>query len=617
MSKKIVVLETSVTMQKLFANTLSSEDYTLSFETDGKAAVYKLFDIVPDLLLINTDVQNPPCFEVVRLVRSIPCFSHLAIGLYATIPSLFDEHFAKDYGVNLFVNIEQKTAELNIEELAQIPAERLDKPVVAQAKKTFDDTYLFKKSVALLHGDSFKRAIALDMLNLLEQFESIETLAREFLLLIADVCEVPLVSLYILENDGPHGYYVCAQNVNSQVIADFLSVSAADFEKIQSDYNASKINAKMLSQKESLNRFYNEDRQLSSYETGILKNGKNEFGSVQIVSEGNITSSRLDLFLYCVQNAAVLFEKSVIMKKKMFFEKNIRRAFSRFVPEQIIDDLVSAADTSGDNVAVGEKRPIAILFSDIRSFTSISEINKPEVMVAFLNRYFTLMVNAIKKHGGTIDKFIGDAIMALFGAPISYEDNSRRAVAAAYEMRELLPTVPLGDLVLPEGMTFNIGIGIHYWDVTVGSIGSSDKTDYTVIGDSVNLASRLEGLTKTYGTQVLVSESVREDTIKSAGEDAFYFRHLDDVRVKGKAKAVPIFAVDRNKEEFSEVYKDSYAKGMDLYKQGIFNLAYDYFQKALVEEPNDKAAKLMLSRCEDFIKNPPEHWDGAIAFNTK
>ena len=180
-------------------------------------------------------------------------------------------------------------------------------------------------------------------------------------------------------------------------------------------------------------------------------------------------------------------------------------------------------------------------------------------------------------------------------------------------MRQALPSVPLEDLVMPEGMQFNIGIGIHYGDVTVGSIGSADKTDYTVIGDSVNLASRLEGLTKTYGVQLLVSEDVKND-IKGAD---FIFRYLDDVKVKGKTKGVPIYAVDRNQEEFSIEYRDCYAKGLDLYKQGVFNLAKEYFEKSLAACPNDKASKLMLERCEEFIKNPPESWDGAITFHTK
>ena len=297
----------------------------------------------------------------------------------------------------------------------------------------------------------------------------------------------------------------------------------------------------------------------------------------------------------------------------MFFEKRIRRAFSRFVPEQIIDSLVMQSDAQNEKLGVGETRAVAILFSDIRSFTNISEKNKADVLVAFLNRYFSIMVDIIKKHGGTIDKFIGDAIMAEFGTPVSYEDNCRRAVAAAYEMRAALPSIDLGNLVLPDGMKFNIGIGIHYGDVIVGSIGSKDKADYSVIGDNVNLASRLEGLTKTYGTQILVSESVLLD----AGEDSFSFRHLDDVRVKGKKKAVPIYAVDRSPDEFPHAYKDAYTKGMDLYKQGIWNLAKDYFEKALKAVKGDKAASLMLSRCEEFIVNPPENWDGAIAFLTK
>ena len=228
------------------------------------------------------------------------------------------------------------------------------------------------------------------------------------------------------------------------------------------------------------------------------------------------------------------------------------------------------------------------------------------------------MCTVIKKYGGTVDKFIGDAIMALFGAPVSYEDNARRAVAAAYEMREALETVALEDLKMPDGMKFNIGIGIHYGDVIVGSIGSSDKTDYSVIGDNVNLASRMEGLTKTYGSMILVTEAVKNDIYKTSNnEDCYEFRYLDDVKVKGKEKAVPIYAIDRGPDDFTPEYRDAYSKGFDLYKQGVWNLAREYFEKALGEAPGDKAARLMLDRCIEFIQNPPANWDGAITFHTK
>jgi len=615
MGKKILILESSETLQKVFATTLNGEKYTVQFAADGKEALYKLFEFQPDLFLLNSDIQWPRSFEIVRLIRSIDGFQFLAIGMYANFPAPLDEKFALDSGANSFVWLDPKTFAQSVDELAALPSLEIDKKALAQIKTGFNDSFLFLKSTELLHWDSRKNVMFSNLLNLIDMLESIEDVVKSFLLLIAEVCEVPLASLYIIENDGPHGYYVASANMEEKEISDFLKVCLADFEKVQQNFNSVKIIPKKLAAESGLNRFYSKRVQFSSYESETLKSlsGNERFGSVHIVSEGNITGEKRDFFTSCVRNTAAIFDKALVVEKKMFFEKRIRRAFSRFVPEQIIDSLVMQADDTDEKVGVGETRAVAILFSDIRSFTNISEKNKADVLVAFLNRYFSTMVEIIKKHGGTIDKFIGDAIMAEFGTPVSYEDNCRRAVAAAYEMREALPSVELGDLVLPDGMKFNIGIGIHYGDVIVGSIGSKDKTDYSVIGDNVNLASRLEGLTKTYGTQILVSQSVLED----AGEDSFCFRHLDDVRVKGKKNAVPIYAVDRSEEEFPPAYKDAYIKGMDLYKQGIWNLAKNYFEKALVAVKDDKAAKLMLSRCEEFIINPPENWDGAIAFMTK
>ncbi len=614
MNKKILVLETSVTLQKLFTTTLDGDDYSVQFVQDGKEAIYQLFDFVPDVFLVNAEYDNPRSFDIVRVIRTFPCFKDLSIGMYSTGPFPFDEMLAQDCGANSYVVINQKTMALNIEELAQIPSSKLDKLELAQIKKDMDDSKLFLNSTILLKGDSMKNIVLSKVLQMSNNLESLEGVVTDFLSLIAEICEIPAAGLFVVENDGPHGYYICASGMGEREIGDFLKVCAADFEKVEPDFNVSKLVPQKMECRGNIDGFFSKDVQLSSYESAELEtfDGNQYLGTVHIVSGGNFTREKTDLFKYCIKNAGILFDKTLIVKKKIFFEKRIRKAFSRFVPEQIIDELVTSSDAT-EKVSVGEKRAVAILFSDIRSFTSISELNRPETMVAFLNRYFTAMVNVIKKHGGTIDKFIGDAIMALFGAPVSYEDNARRAAAAACEMREVLPTVELGDLILPEGMKFNIGIGIHYGDVTVGSLGSADKTDYTCIGDTVNLASRLEGLTKVYGSMVLVSESVKDD----CPEGQFTFRYLDDVRIKGKAKAVPIFAVDRSPNEFPAAYKDAYTKGMELYKQGIWNLGKEYFDKALAAVPGDKAAKLMQGRCEDFIANPPEHWDGAIAFTTK
>lgn len=612
MAKKILILESSATMQKLFTKTLDSKQYSIKFESEAKDIFSSLSEISPDLFLLNCNITDPGAFEIVKLIRVLPGFNELPVALYSNLPTSLDEEFAKECGATSFIRLDSETLVQNIDELAEVDADKSEKTKARKSKK-LENALLFSAAEKLLNQKSYNTIMISKIAGLISKLDNLEEMIKSYLFLIAQVCEVPLAAMYILENDGPHGYYIASQTISQKDISDFLNVCEKDFDKNMSGGISAKNCAKQIDSESNLERFYSSEIQLSSYEYRVLKTDSSVIATVHIVAQGNIISEKLNYLDFCINNAVEVFDKALIVEKKIFFEKRIRRAFSRFVPEQIIDSLVKQADATDQKVGVGETRSVAILFSDIRSFTNISEKNRADVLVSFLNRYFSTMVEIIKKHGGTIDKFIGDAIMAEFGTPVSYEDNCRRAVMAAYEMRDALPSVEMGDLVMPDGMVFNIGIGIHYGEVIVGSIGSKDKTDYSVIGDNVNLASRLEGLTKTYGTQILVSESVRAD----AGEDSFCFRHLDDVRVKGKKNAVPIYAVDRSQEEFPAEYKNAYIKGMELYKQGIWNLAKDYFVKALQAVANDKAAKLMLERCEEFIKNPPENWDGAIAFMTK
>ena len=599
MNSKILILEPSKTTQSFLNDKLNNTKYTATFETDGLKMLNLMYTTKPAAVLINAKSVNPRTSELVRLIKSVEALKNIPLAIYATSDFTFENAYMTNTGADIFIHLETDSL-----------IERLD------------DLMLLAKNNQLSGGpifcDIMKSGIAERIFSYIKDIGDLGTLAQNFLNLLTEFCEIPAASLYLSEEDGAEIFYITAPSFTETEVNDFIKVCTSEFEMVVPDTNILQVTPQCLKTQYPIDKYHTASIPLSAFQTiKLISQDGGNIGTVNVVREGAFTTHQLDLLQFCTMLFNSLVENAITLKKKIKFEKNIRRAFSRFVPEQIIDELVDGA-ASSDKVSVGEKRDVAILFSDIRSFTSISEMNKPETIVAFLNRYFTTMCTIIKKHGGTIDKFIGDAIMALFGAPVSYEDNARRALAAAYEMREALPSVPLEDLVLPPGMTFNIGIGIHYGDVIVGSIGSSDKTDYSVIGDNVNLASRMEGLTKTYGSMILVTDAVKKDIYKTTGgTDGFEFRYLDDVKVKGKEKAVPIYAIDRNREEFSEAYRDFYTKGFELYKEGNWTLAREYFEKAVSEINDDKAANLMLERCIEFEKNPPENWDGAITFHTK
>ncbi len=226
--------------------------------------------------------------------------------------------------------------------------------------------------------------------------------------------------------------------------------------------------------------------------------------------------------------------KAVLAQKR---EQKIRNIFQKYVPQELIDEFFK----NPEKMLVGENRVLSILFSDIRSFTTISEKLAPDELVNSLNRYFNVMVDIIMdKHKGIVDKYIGDAIMAIFGAPVKHEDDALQSVLAGLDMREALDGFNAEQRAAghPE---FHIGIGINYGEVTVGNIGTEKKMDYTVIGDSVNLASRLEGLTKQYHQGLIISESLYEEVKGSVP-----CRLLDSVAVKGKTKGVKIYSAKRS-----------------------------------------------------------------------
>ncbi|MDD5223154.1 MAG: adenylate/guanylate cyclase domain-containing protein [bacterium] len=303
----------------------------------------------------------------------------------------------------------------------------------------------------------------------------------------------------------------------------------------------------------------------------------------------------------------ITFYKYLTEEKK---RKQYREAFSRYVSASVVNEILKDPDRLKLG---GERRTLTVMFTDIRGFTSISEKLDPETVVHILNEYLTPMTEVVFQQGGMLDKYIGDAIMAVWGAPLTLPDHARRACITALEMMKRLKVLQQGweERKLPP---INIGIGVNTGPMSVGNMGSEMLFDYTVIGDSVNLASRLEGLNKEYGTNIIVSEGTYQET-----KDEFVFRVMDRVVVKGKKETVGIFELLGNKEDAAQ-FSERVARfeaGFKAYQNRQWQEAIREFE-ALGKYEEDKAARIFIERCRLYQESPPPpDWNGAFVLTKK
>lgn len=327
---------------------------------------------------------------------------------------------------------------------------------------------------------------------------------------------------------------------------------------------------------------------------------KDEIG--QLSHTFNLMLEELDRAYTQIKKYA--FEAVVAQKR----ETRIRNIFQLYVPKDVIDEVF----TNPDKMLVGNNRDVSILFSDIRSFTTISEKMAPDALVNALNRYFSIMVDVIVARNGMVDKYIGDAIMAVFGAPVSHGHDALDSVLAGLEMTEALKVFN-DEQKRSGGPEFKIGVGINYGIVTVGNIGCDKKMNYTVIGDTVNLASRLEGLTKYYHQPILFSEYVY-DHVKGKVP----CRMVDKVAVKGKTQGVPILTARREISKTEAEAWKIHEEAVELYYRRSFTRAATLFEQILSLLPEDDIARQYLERCQRYAKNPPPaDWDGVEVMTEK
>ena len=302
---------------------------------------------------------------------------------------------------------------------------------------------------------------------------------------------------------------------------------------------------------------------------------------------------------------------TMLMIEDISTEKRVKATMSRYMDPAIAAQMLER----GTELLGGASTRATVLFSDIRGFTTLTEELGAQGTVAFLNEYFTIMVECINHEGGMLDKFIGDAIMAAFGLPIAHEDDEDRAVRAAIEM--IRGCRKYSEERVKRGQKpVSMGIGLNTDMVVSGNIGSTRRMDYTIIGDGVNLASRLESACKAYSAEILISEGTQRRL-----RGTYRMREIDIVVVKGKTEPVGVYEVldFHTKASFPNMMDvfGYFAEGLRRYRAGDFKAAVTQFERALAKNPMDKLSQSYIERCQHLMEFPPNDWTGVWVMKEK
>ncbi len=306
--------------------------------------------------------------------------------------------------------------------------------------------------------------------------------------------------------------------------------------------------------------------------------------------------------------SAVIAMAAVERKERRF----VQDALGRYTSDVLVAELMAHPEKL--SLKFGEKTDVSVYFSDIAGFTTISEGMDPEQLVAFLNDYLTEMTDIVLEEGGIVDKYIGDAVMAFWGAPLSDPSHARHAVRAALKMKRA--TDEHRQRWQDEyGHALHVRAGVNSGVAVTGNMGSKHKYNYTVMGDMVNLAARLEGANKPYGTDLMVSEATFR-----AVEDLFHARELDAIAVKGKTEPVRVFEILAGKEE-TDVdlrFVERFQAGLSFYREQVFTEAIACFEDTLRLRPEDGPARAFIQRCMQLSEDPPgSGWDGVWRMEEK
>jgi len=621
--RRVLIFEHSETFANMLLEFLNAEGYETQRAKNGHEGIKLAYSFLPEIIITDNEMPLFKGFESARFLKSRPCTRNIPIIMFTNPGETRDKFWGQQAGADIYI---EKTPE-NFEELSKQIRRMLDesRPVdfgrIKKEAEKINDNSLVEMVNNLLDNKLFQATLTALLAELACKVSSLEETVRGVFGLLQNACRAEMCSMMIKDADDALVVYNANNAGYTEAITeDFKAITIADFNTRFSDY-------KVVSKE--VHDFFpagEKNERIESYILIPLTSSGGEYATVHIgtsVKEyfSPLILENINVFLSA---ASPIIANALHLRQMEALQKNTRAAFARYVPIDVMDEIIKKSSSPSSQ---SESRVVTILFSDIRSFTKISENTPARELVDFLNTYFSAMGDEIIAEGGNIDKFIGDAIMAIFGAPKTLDNSAANGVRAAIRMVKTLPRVDTSSITLPD-IGFGAGIGLNCGECVVGNIGFQNKMDYTVIGDTVNLASRLEGITKYYHQTIVVSEYVYE-----AAKDHFIFRKADSVRVKGKDQPVGLYTVYeafRGEEDegtppvlvIDREALDQYNKGLKLYGMREFEMAKQYFNTALsIEEKagkSDYLASLYLSRIEEFLVTPPpSDWDATITMTEK
>ena len=358
--------------------------------------------------------------------------------------------------------------------------------------------------------------------------------------------------------------------------------------------------------------FRDQNTWISDLTKGILQNGgvDEALDSQLFLSDKNSIS--VNLKIQELKNAHDYRIGCLLLFEDISREKRIKSTMAQYLSKEITDKLFAEEE----QMLGGTLQETSVLFSDIRSFTNFTEKNGPQETVRMLNGYFTEMYEQITTHKGILDKYIGDAIMAVFGTPFPSPEDADNSLQAAIGMIHALKK--FNEQRIQDNLDpISIGIGVNTGEVVAGNIGSDKRMDFTVIGDAVNLAARLESATKMYDTPILISSFT-----KNALKGDFLLREVDLIIVKGKNEPVAVYevidALDLEQRELRQAHLLTYQNALQMYREQQWQLSKDIFLQLQQYNPKDKAVGIYIERINYFIDNPPDaDWDGVWVMKGK